>query len=503
MSKVLDPYALRMDNICKSFAGVKALDAVKFNVRPGEVHALMGENGAGKSTLMKILTGINQKDEGSILINGQPVDIKTPKDALDCGISMIHQELNPILDMTVAENLFLGKEPCYKGTIAIINKKAENELASSLFKQIGININPQTKISSLTIAQIQMVEIVKAVSSNSRIIIMDEPTSAISVHDTAKLFEIIKGLKAKGVAIIFISHKMDEIFTIADTITVFRDGKYIATKPALEFNSSTLITLMVGRELDELFPKKECAIGQASLEVKNLNRKGKFRDINFTAHEGEILGFAGLVGAGRSEIMESIFGIASYDSGTIKVNDAEVLITSPADALKLGIAFITEDRKQKGLNLKGSVKTNMTLSSLKDYCVLQQLIKPQKENSTVDNEIERIGIKTSGRNQLVSTLSGGNQQKVVLSKWLLTNPQILILDEPTRGIDVGAKAEIYKLISSLVMQKKTVILISSEMPELLGLCDRIIVLHEGAIISEFKRGQFNAEAIMEAAMATE
>lgn len=499
MSQIHDDYILRMENISKAFLGVKALDGVNLYLKPGEVHALMGENGAGKSTLMKILTGIHQKDEGEIFINGQITNISDPKMALKSGISMIHQELNPVVNMTVAENIFLGKEPCY-GFTGIINKRKQKELASLLFEEIGISINPNSKVGDLSIAEIQMIEIVKAVSYNASIIIMDEPTSAITEKEVAKLFEIIQNLKAKGVAIIYISHKLDEIFRISDTITVLRDGQYIVTKHAKELDKNSLIRLMVGRDITSLFPKEQAGIGAAALELDGFGKKDFFQNISFKAHQGEIVGFAGLLGAGRTEVMETLFGITKADTGHVRINNKEVMINSPADAVKYGLALITEDRKLKGLNLKGSVKSNITVSSLRNYCKAGQVIDRKKENQLVDGQIKILNIKASGRNQTVGELSGGNQQKVVLSKWFLTNPQILILDEPTRGIDIGAKEEIYKIINQLAQQGKTVILISSEMPELLGLCDKIIVLYNGRISGEFYRDHFNSEIIMEAAM---
>ncbi|MEO6964138.1 MAG: sugar ABC transporter ATP-binding protein [Puia sp.] len=499
MDKSYDDCQLRMEHISKSFAGVKALDEVSLYVRRGEVHALMGENGAGKSTLMKILTGIIRPDDGSIFIRGKLAGNLTPGKALACGISMIHQELNPVMYMTVAENIFLGREPVYP-RMPVVNKKKELESTRIFFQEMDMDIHPGTLMSRLSIAQIQMVEIIKAVSYNSGILIMDEPTSAITDREVNKLFDIIRKLRSGGVSIIYISHKMGEIFNIADTITVLRDGKHIDTRPAAALNSKELIRLMVGREISTVFPERQAVTGPVSLEVQAISRKGKFQNISFEAHAGEILGFAGLMGAGRTEIMESIFGINRYDSGKLIVQHKAVLIRSPADAVKSGMALITEDRKKAGLNLKGSVKTNTSLASLKDYCSFGQILNADKEKKSVDLEIKRLGIKTVGRNQLVNTLSGGNQQKVVLAKWFLTNPDILILDEPTRGIDVNAKTEIYQLVSQLAQQGKTILLISSEMPELLGLCDRIIVIYQGCVQAIFKKNEFNAERIMEAAM---
>ena len=490
-------YVLKMTDISKAFSGVTALSEVNLKIAYGEVHALMGENGAGKSTLMKILSGIYQKDSGTIFLEDKPVNIKSPKEALDVGISMIHQELNPVYAMTVSENIFLGKEPCY-GLTSIINRKKQRKLTETLLKALDIALDPEARLEELSVAQMQMVEIVKAVSWDSKIIIMDEPTSAITETEVNKLFAIIKSLKKKGVSVIYISHKMDEIFRISDSITILRDGQLIATQPASELDSSTLIKLMVGRDIDEIFPAEKREIGKITLEVEGLGNE-VFRNISFKAHEGEVLGFAGLMGAGRTEVMETLFGIIPYSEGKITIEGKEVKIKYPADAIRHGIALITEDRKQKGLNLKGSVKANITLACLSGFSSVAGVLQPEKEERFVDDEIEKFSIKTRNRNQQVSTLSGGNQQKVVLSKWLATDPQIIIFDEPTRGIDVGAKAEIYTLIRTLAKKGKTILLVSSEMPEIIGLCDRVLVLHQGRITRELQGDELIQETIMEAA----
>ncbi len=493
-------YVLEMVNISKSFSGVKALDKVSLQIKQGEVHALMGENGAGKSTLMKILSGIYQKDRGDILLEGKAVEIPSPKEALDLGISMIHQELNPLYAMTVSENIFLGKEPCY-GFTPILNRKKQRQLTEDLFKQLDIYLDPDARLQDLSVAQMQMVEIVKAVSWQSKIIIMDEPTSAITDTEVNKLFAIIKSLKEKGVSVIYISHKMDEIFRIADTITVLRDGQLIATQPARELDNPTLIKLMVGREITQLFPAEKKKGGETVLEVKRLTNE-MFQNISFSAHRGEVLGFAGLMGAGRTEVMETLFGLIPFTDGSIKINGKEVKIDSPKDAIGHGLALISEDRKLKGLNLKGSVKTNLTLPCLSSFSNALGVVKTEKENKFADREIKKFSIKAWSHHQIVNTLSGGNQQKVVLSKWLATGPQIIIFDEPTRGIDVGAKAEIYALIRELAKEGKTILLVSSEMPEIIGLCDRVIVLHEGTITRELQQSEVNQERIMEAAMGS-
>jgi inositol transport system ATP-binding protein len=488
-----------MAAISKSFSGIAALNDVKLEVACGEVHAVMGENGAGKSTLMKILSGLVKKDGGEIYLNETQVEIQTPKTALDLGISMIHQELNPVRAMTVSENIFLGKEPCY-AFCNVINRKKQREMTLALFREMEITINPDRKMGDLSVAEMQLVEIVKAVSYNARIIIMDEPTSAINGREVAKLFEIIRSLKSKGIAIIYISHKMDEIFRISDTITVLRDGQYIETKPAKELDHDTLVKLMVGRKISELFPKVISAKGEVSLEVEGLTKRGLFENISFKVRKGEVLGVAGLMGAGRTDLMETVFGLRRADVGSIKINGHEVRIQSPADAIRHRIALVTEDRQMKGLNLKASVRDNISLASLKNFSRFGQILQFQKENCAADAEIEKLHIKTRGRGQIVKTLSGGNQQKVVLAKWLLNDPEIIILDEPTRGIDIGAKAEIYKIIAELAEQGRTIIMISSELEEILGLCDRVMVLYNGKVTAEFERQAFNQEAIMKAAM---
>lgn len=494
-------HVLKMTDISKAFSGVTALSEVNLKIAYGEVHALMGENGAGKSTLMKILSGIYQKDSGVIFLEDKPVTIKSPKEALAFGISMIHQELNPVYAMTVSENIFLGKEPCY-GFTSIIDRKKQRKLTETLLTALNIALDPEARLEDLSVAQLQMVEIVKAVSWDSKIIIMDEPTSAITETEVNKLFTIIRSLKKKGVSVIYISHKMNEIFRISDSITILRDGQLIATQPASELDHSTLIQLMVGRDIDEIFPAEKKEIGKITLEVEGLGNEA-LRDISFNAREGEVLGFAGLMGAGRTEVMETLFGIVPYTEGKIAIKGKEVKIHSPADAIKHGIALITEDRKQKGLNLKGSVKTNITLACLSGFSNYAGVLKLEKEERFVDSEIKKFRIKTRNRNQLVSTLSGGNQQKVVLSKWLATDPQIIIFDEPTRGIDVGAKSEIYALIRALARQGKTILLVSSEMPEIIGLCDRVLVLYHGRINRELQGNELLQEAIMEAATGHE
>nr|WP_295274752.1 sugar ABC transporter ATP-binding protein [uncultured Blautia sp.] len=463
-------YVLELKNIYKSFPGVKVLEDVTLQVRPGEVHALMGENGAGKSTLMKILMGIYKADQGSIFLEGKETVIHGPKDAMSKGISMIHQELNTVLDMEVAENVFVGRELLKKGMekLKIVDIARMREETGRYFREMNIDIDPRAKMRTLSVAEMQLVEIVKAISLNSKIIVMDEPTSAITEKEAAVLFTQIERLKKQGVAIIYISHKMDEIFRISDTITVLRDGQWIGTKPAKELDNDMLIKMMVGRELTDIYPKDPVEIGDVILEVKNLSRGKKVRDASFSLRKGEVLGIAGLVGAGRSELVETIFGLYPKTGGQIFLHGKEVHIKSAADAIKNKMALITEDRKQTGLNLIVSVKENIASVSIGKLSN-HGIVNDKKINEVSEKYIRELKIKTPDGNAIVGNLSGGNQQKVVLAKWLLDEPDIIIFDEPTRGIDIGAKRDIYLLINNLAKEGKAVIVISSEMAEVMGI----------------------------------
>jgi inositol transport system ATP-binding protein len=493
-----DIFILQMKDICKYFPGVVALDHVSLNIKRGEVHALMGENGAGKSTLMKILSGVYSPDEGEVILNGKKTQISNPKDALNSGISMIHQELEAVPEMTVAENIFIGREPSYK-FLGVVKRRELNQRTTKLFDEIGLSINPKAKLSSLSVAEMQMVEIVKAVSFNSQIVVMDEPTSAITDREVEKLFKIIEMLKEKGVSIIYISHKMSEIFQIADQITVLRDGGFVDSRKASELTNQKLISLMVGRDIKDMFIKDKAEIGEPMLEIKNFRRKGSEQTVNLKVNQGEVLGISGLMGAGRTELMEAIFGIRECVEGELFLRRKPVTIKSSKDAIKNGISFVTEDRKLYGLNLKGSVKDNITLVNFDKITYLNQVIKKAKEKSVVNEQINNLNIKVAKQQQIVGTLSGGNQQKVVLAKWLLREPDVLILDEPTRGIDVGAKAEIYKIITGLAKAGKAIIMISSEMPELLGMSDRLVVMYNDEITGEFERDEFDQESILSCA----
>lgn len=490
-------YVLELKNIYKSFPGVKVLEDVTLQVRPGEVHALMGENGAGKSTLMKILMGIYKADQGSIFLEGKETVIHGPKDAMSKGISMIHQELNTVLDMEVAENVFVGRELLKKGMekLKIVDIARMREETGKYFREMNIDIDPRAKMRTLSVAEMQLVEIVKAISLNSRIIVMDEPTSAITEKEAAVLFTQIERLKKQGVAIIYISHKMDEIFRISDTITVLRDGQWIGTKPAKELDNDMLIKMMVGRELTDIYPKDPVEIGDVILEVKNLSRGKKVQDASFSLRKGEVLGIAGLVGAGRSELVETIFGLYPKTGGQIFLHGKEVHIKNSADAIKNKMALITEDRKQTGLNLIVSVKENIASVSIGKLST-HGIVNDKKINEVSEKYIRELKIKTPDGNAIVGNLSGGNQQKVVLAKWLLDEPDIIIFDEPTRGIDIGAKRDIYLLINNLAKEGKAVIVISSEMAEVMGICDRILVMAEGRINGEVQREEFSQEVIM-------
>lgn len=488
-------YLLEMNNISKSFSGVNALKKVSLKLKAGSVHALMGENGAGKSTLMKVLSGNYHCDEGEIILKGAKVKIHNPTKALQLGISMIYQELTPVPEMTIAENIFLGREPVKLG---LLNYNQLHKRTQELLERIGIELNPTTKMKELKVSDMQLVEIAKAVSYNSDIIIMDEPTSAITDREVDKLFKVIKDIKSQGKSIIYISHKIDEVFKISDYITVFRDGQYIDTKPTGEIEPRDVISKMVGRELKDIFPKGIFKSEEVLLSVKNISQKGNFNNINFDVNKGEILGISGLMGSGRTEVMEAIFGLTKIDSGEIHIEGKKVAIKSPVDAIKQGIAFVTEDRKLEGLVLPLSVKHNITISSLKVVSG-KSFIKKRIEKIVVDEYIGSLAIKTPNREQVVQSLSGGNQQKVVIAKWLMTKPKILILDEPTRGIDVGAKTEIYKLMNQFAQEGYAIIMISSELPEILGMSDRILVFHDREIAGELTREEAYQERIMELA----
>jgi inositol transport system ATP-binding protein len=489
-------YVLEMIDISKSFSGVKAIDKVSFSLKAGTVHTLMGENGAGKSTLMKILSGIHKSDNGRIILRGNEVLIDSPMKALNLGISMIHQELTPISEMTIAENIFLGREPTKHG---FLDYKKLSKMTKELLERIDIKLNPSTLMKDLKVSDVQLIEIAKAVSYDSDIIVMDEPTSAITEKEVRNLFRVINDLRNSGKSIIYISHKMNEVFEISDYITVFRDGRYIDTKAGKEIEQSDIIRMMVGRELKDVYPQGDSNCGDVLLSVKNITQKKKFNNISFDVKKGEILGIAGLMGAGRTEVMEAIYGLTPIDSGEIFIDDKKVNITSPKDAIDNGIAFVTEDRKLEGIILPLSVKENITMPSLSSVSD-KVFVKKQKEIKVVDEYIESLKIKTTGREQVIQSLSGGNQQKVVIAKCLMTKPKILILDEPTRGIDIGSKSEIYKLMKKFAAEGFAIIMISSELPEIIGMSDRIIVFSRGRVAGELSKSEATQVKIMELAM---
>jgi len=487
-------YILEMENITKEFPGVKALDNVQLKVRKGSVHALMGENGAGKSTLMKIIIGMHTPDKGRIIFDGKELKLNNIQEALNKGISMIHQELSPIPEMTVAENIYLGREPTF-GKIGLVDRKKLNKMTRDLLESLGIELDPNIKMGQLSIANTQMVEIAKAISFNSKLIIMDEPTSAITEKEVAQLFKMIRSLKEKNVGIIYITHKMSELYEIADDISVFRDGKYIGAERAENLDNEELIKMMVGRELTQLFHKPVSKIGEIALSVKNLSTKGHFEKVSFEVRKGEILGLAGLMGSGRTEVLETIFGLRAPEQGEIHIHGKKTEIKNPQDAVKSNLGFLTEDRKLTGLFLPLSVRENMITVHINNY-ISKGLLNRKQINSDCLKQKEQLLIKTPSLDQAIENLSGGNQQKVLLARWLLKNPDILFLDEPTRGIDVGAKSEFYDLIFKLANQGKAVIVVSSEMAEILGLCDRIIVMHEGQLSGELSREEATQEKIM-------
>ncbi len=488
-------YVLEVRDISKSFPGVKALDKVQLKVRAGTVHGIMGENGAGKSTLMKIIAGIYQPDSGEYFYKGEKIVLQNPHQAIKKGIVMIHQELSSILEMTVSDNIFMGRQPVTPIGSFVKTKVMDDEV-EKLFNELGITgINPKSKMKELSVSQMQMVEIVKAISQHADVIIMDEPTSAISDHEVEILFNIIGSLKKQGIAILYISHKMDEIFRITDEITVFRDGQYIGTDLSKNLNMDTLINMMVGRPVNSLYKRESNAGMENILEIENLSRTGAFQDVSFQVRKGEVFGLAGLMGAGRTEVAESIFGVKPATSGTIRIKGEKVDIKKPKDAIHHRLGFATEDRKLYGLFLPLSIQHNISIVRLKEFCKMGFVISIL-ELQAVNKMIKTLAIKAPSINTICGALSGGNQQKVVLAKWLLMNQDILILDEPTRGIDVGVKQEIYGIIDSLAKEGKTIIMISSELPEILSLCDRVAVMHEGRVTGILNKNEMSQELIM-------
>lgn len=486
---------LQMTGICKQFPGVRALDGVSLTVRRGTVHALMGENGAGKSTLMKCLFGMYEKDEGTITLEGKEIAFKTSKEALENGVAMVHQELNQALKRTVMENLWLGRYPLKFANYIDEKKMYKDSIA--LFEKLGVKVDPHRTMSTMPVSQRQMVEIAKAVSYDSKIIVFDEPTSSLTEVEVEHLFRIINMLRDQGCGIIYISHKMEEILRISDDVTIMRDGQWIATEPASELTMDKIIKLMVGRELTNRFPPKTNTPGEVALEVEGLSAQySHVRDVSFQLRKGEVLGIAGLDGAGRTEVLENIFGIATRASGTLKLDGKVVQNRNAAESIKNGFALLTEERRATGIFGIRSIRENTVISSLKKYLKGGLWLSNKKMMEDTDWVIKSMRVKTPTQETKIRTLSGGNQQKVILGRWLLTEPEVLLLDEPTRGIDVGAKYEIYQLIIDLANRGKGVIMVSGEMPELLGVCDRILVMSGGHLAGEVDAKTTTQEEIM-------
>ncbi len=493
-----DAPVLEARSICKTFAGVRALANVSLSLRPGEVHALMGENGAGKSTLMKVLAGLHQPDAGEVLLGGRRVSIRSPHEAMRLGIAMIHQELMPIPDLTVAENVLLGHEPASR-FLGWIDRRALRAEAQRLLALLDANLPVDRRMRELSVAQMQTVEIAKALAFNARVVIMDEPTAAISGREVESLFRVIATLKKRGVAIVYITHRMDEVFRIAQTITVLRDGQSVGTFPASDLDEPRLISLMVGRELTAIFPPTSAVMGEVALSVRGLDRKGAFRNVSFDVRQGEVVGLAGLMGAGRTELLSALFGLAPAERGEIEVHGRPVRIRCPADAIRYGIGMVTEDRKAFGLVPEMSVRQNISLTAL-NACCRGPLLHHAREAEMVDASMREFAIRAAGSGQAVSRLSGGNQQKVVIARTLLAQPSIVLLDEPTRGIDVGAKIEVYKIIARLAREGKAVVLVSSDLPEIMSLGNRVLVMRQGTIAAELDPARTSQEEVLRHAM---
>lgn len=486
---------IEMTAISKSFGTNKVLEKIDLVLHSGQVHALMGENGAGKSTLMNILTGLFPASSGTIVIDGVEKQFSNPQEAEAFGISFIHQEMNTWPDMTVLDNLFLGRE--IKGTFGLLDQKAMKEKAKRAFDRLGISIPLDLPIGSLSVGQQQIIEIAKSLLSEVSLLVMDEPTAALTDRETESLFQMIASLKKEGVGIVYISHRMEEIFRVTDLITVMRDGIVVDTKPTAETNPAELVKKMVGRDIDDYYPAKAAELGELVFEVENLSGEC-FKDISFQVRRGEILGFSGLMGAGRTEVMRAIFGLDKRTAGRIRLNGQDIQVTNPVQAIRAGIGFLTEDRKEEGLILDFSIKDNMTLPSHKDFSK-NGFFDDKTSRDFVQKMIDRLRIKSGRPEMVVGNLSGGNQQKVVLAKWIGIAPKVLILDEPTRGVDVGAKREIYQLMNELAERGVPILLVSSDLPEVLGVSDRIVVMREGRITGELSRGEATQEKVMQLA----
>lgn len=484
---------IEMRGIDKSFGGNAVLKNAGFLLEGGEIHALMGENGAGKSTLMKILTGVYTKDAGTVIVDGQEVCYKNPQEAEKAGIVFIHQELNVLFDLTVEENMFLGKE--IHNRFGVCDKKAMRAQVKQILDKLGVNIAPGEVMSNLSVGQQQMIEIAKALMVDAKVIIMDEPTAALTQSETEVLFKVVKSLREKGVSIVYISHRMEEIFELCDRITILRDGSYIATKAIKDTDMNDVVKMMIGREIGERYPQRDCKIGDVMLEVQNLTCPGVFEKVSFQVRAGEVLGVSGLMGAGRTEIMQAIFGNMPHVTGKIMVDGVEVQNKSPQQAMKNGIGFITEDRKVEGLMLEESIMKNISMANL-GRISKHGVLDKKAEQDLVKRGIEELHIKCFGPQHECDNLSGGNQQKVVFAKWIYTDPKVLILDEPTRGVDIGAKKEIYNIINDLAAKGVAIIMVSSELPEVLGMSDRIMVVREGMVRGVLDKEEADQENIM-------
>ncbi|MCQ6559452.1 sugar ABC transporter ATP-binding protein [Paenibacillus mendelii] len=494
-------YVLELNGITKTFPGVKALDNVYFKLKPGEIHALMGENGAGKSTFIKVITGVHPADEGEMIMNGERVEFKTPNDSKRRGIAAIYQHVTNYPDLNVTENIFMGHEKLQKGTKRILWKEMHKE-AEQLLKELGASFSPKTQMGALSVAEQQIVEIAKALSVDAKIIIMDEPTAALTRRESEELYRIAERLRDRGASIIFISHRFEDMYRLATKVTVLRDSKYIGTWDVDAISNHDLIVAMVGRDITQLFPKTDAEIGEELLRVEGLGKTGYFADISFSLRRGEILGLTGLVGAGRTEVCQTLFGIEPYDRGTIYFKGKEARIKKPLDAMNYGIGYLPEDRQKQGLVLEWGIGRNITLPAL-EKIARKGSINTAKEAEIAKRLAEKVGVKAKSIFDLASSLSGGNQQKVVFAKLLTADLDVIILDEPTKGVDVGAKSAIYEIISDLANQGYGIIMVSSEMPEIIGMCDRVAVMREGRITAFLDRKSITQEAILKASMADE
>ncbi|WP_434402883.1 sugar ABC transporter ATP-binding protein [Planococcus sp. 11815] len=485
---------IKMTDICKSFSGNNVLKNVHFSLEKGEIHALMGENGAGKSTLMKIMSGIYTRDSGTVEVKGKKVEFTSPKQAEAEGIAVIHQELNILPHLSIADNLFLGREETV-GRTGILKTKDMERKTKKILGDLGLDIDPSLPASTLSVGQQQLVEIGKALSMDAEMIIMDEPTAALTDREIETLFVTIRDLQKRGVSFVYISHRMEEIFSLCDRITILRDGEFVGERKISETSFEEIVQLMVGRELGDRFPERSSAIGDVKLSVKGLSRKDCFEDISFDIHKGEIVSIAGLMGAGRTEVAQSLFGYKKADSGTVELDGKPAKIDNPQKAKELGIGYVTEDRKSEGLIVDFTVEENISMANFESISK-KGLLSKEKERSLYDRMVKRLGIRTSGPDQAAKSLSGGNQQKVVIAKWLGIEPDVLILDEPTRGVDVGAKKEIYSIINELAARGVAILMISSELPEVIGMADRVLVMHEGKLTADLPKQEVTQETIM-------